>query len=41
MIAAGYSEYRPVASNDKPEGRAMNRRIQILLVPYKSVNTTE
>ncbi len=41
LIAAGYSEYRPVASNDEPEGRAMNRRIQILLVPYKSVNTAE
>ena len=33
--AAGYSEYRPVADNDTPEGRARNRRIQILLVPYE------
>ena len=33
LIAAGYSEYQPVASNDTPEGRAQNRRIQILLVP--------
>ncbi len=37
LVAAGYSEYQPVASNDTPEGRAQNRRIQILLVPYKKV----
>ncbi len=41
MIAAGYSEYQPVASNEEPEGRALNRRIQILLVPFKTVNPTE
>lgn len=35
LIAAGFSEYRPVASNETAEGRAQNRRIQILLVPYK------
>lgn len=35
LVASGYSEYRPVASNDTPEGRAQNRRIQILLVPYE------
>ncbi len=38
LIAAGYSEYQPVASNDTPEGRAQNRRIQILLVPLKTVH---
>ncbi|MDX2493918.1 MAG: OmpA family protein [Desulfuromusa sp.] len=41
MIAAGYSEYQPVTSNEEAEGRALNRRIQILLVPYKSVDTAE
>lgn len=35
LVAAGHSEYHPVADNDTPEGRAQNRRIQILLVPYK------
>ena len=35
LVAAGYSEYRPVASNEDEEGRSQNRRIQILLVPYK------
>jgi len=33
LSAAGYSEYRPRASNDTPEGRRMNRRIEILLAP--------
>ena len=32
LIAAGYGEYRPVAPNDKPETRALNRRIEIVLV---------
>lgn len=33
LIAAGYSEYRPVADNETTEGKAFNRRIQIQLVP--------
>jgi chemotaxis protein MotB len=41
IIAAGYGEYQPVASNDEAEGRASNRRIQILLVPFKSTQTAE
>lgn len=39
LVAAGYSEYRPVASNASPEGRAQNRRIQILLAPYATAKT--
>ena len=35
LVAAGYSEYRPLASNDNEAGRAQNRRIQILLAPYE------
>jgi len=31
--ACGYSEYRPIASNDTDEGRANNRRIEIALIP--------
>jgi len=29
LAAVGYGEYRPVAPNDTPEGRAANRRIEI------------
>ena len=41
LIAAGYSEYRPVASNEDAAGRAQNRRIQILLVPFKAAPPAE
>lgn len=33
LAAAGYSQYQPVASNDTPEGRSLNRRIEIVLAP--------
>jgi chemotaxis protein MotB len=32
LSAGAYGEYRPVASNDTPEGRARNGRIEIVLV---------
>lgn len=32
LSTAAYGEYRPVASNDTKEGRAKNRRIEIVLV---------
>jgi chemotaxis protein MotB len=35
LSAAGYSEYRPVADNDAPEGRAQNRRMEIILMPVR------
>ncbi|WP_447641529.1 MULTISPECIES: OmpA family protein [Chitinophagaceae] len=33
LIASGHSEYDPVASNSTPEGRAQNRRTEIVLTP--------
>jgi chemotaxis protein MotB len=34
LTAAGYAEYRPIATNITPEGRAMNRRVDVV-VPRK------
>ncbi|WP_224362712.1 OmpA/MotB family protein [Hyalangium versicolor] len=33
LVAAGYGDTHPVASNATPKGRARNRRIEILLIP--------
>ncbi len=33
LSVAGYSSYRPIADNNSAEGRAQNRRIEIVLVP--------
>ena len=36
LSAAGYSEFHPVASNDTPEGRAQNRRLDVvILAPFQ------
>jgi chemotaxis protein MotB len=40
LSAAGYSEYRPVASNETDEGRAKNRRIEIVLIPLDADRVT-
>ena len=33
LAAVGHGEHEPVASNDTPEGRSRNRRIEIILMP--------
>jgi chemotaxis protein MotB len=33
IAAAGYAEYHPVASNDTEEGRAKNRRVDLVVMP--------
>jgi chemotaxis protein MotB len=33
LILAGYGEYRPLASNETDEGRARNRRVEIVFAP--------
>jgi len=33
LSAVGYGEYRPVATNDTREGRQLNRRVEIVIIP--------
>lgn len=37
LIAAGYGEFHPIASNSTPEGKAQNRRIEVTLVSVEPV----
>jgi chemotaxis protein MotB len=41
LAADGFAEYRPVEPNDKEEGRAKNRRIEIVLIPLGLEKTAQ
>ena len=38
LSAAGYAEFHPVASNDTAEGRAENRRVDLVILPRVKLN---
>lgn len=37
----GHGEFKPVASNDTPEGRQKNRRVEIIIVPKLSLKPSK
>ena len=39
LSAAGYAEYHPIASNDTPEGRAQNRRVDLVILSEHVIRT--
>jgi chemotaxis protein MotB len=38
ISAAGYAEFHPVAANDTAEGRAQNRRVDLVVLPRSSID---
>ena len=38
ISAAGYAEFHPVAANATPEGRATNRRVDLVVLPRTRIN---
>jgi chemotaxis protein MotB len=41
ISAAGYAEFHPVAPNDSLEGRAKNRRVDLIVLPRSKINFSE
>jgi len=38
LSAAGYAEFHPIADNDSPQGRAENRRVDLVVIPHTSLS---
>jgi chemotaxis protein MotB len=38
IAAAGYAEFHPVSGNDTPQGRAENRRVDLVVLPRTRTN---
>lgn len=38
LSAAGYAEFHPVSTNDTAEGRALNRRVDLVVMPRSKIN---
>ncbi len=38
LSAAGYAQYHPIATNDTPQGRARNRRVDVVVLNEHSRN---
>ena len=41
LLAIGHGEYQPMASNDTPEGREQNRRVEFYITPGERVRPLE
>ena len=41
ISAAGYAEFHPVAPNDSADGRAMNRRIDLVVLPRSRIDFSD
>lgn len=41
LQATGYGEHRPVASNDTPDGKQKNRRVEIIILPKMTKEEAE
>ena len=41
LSASGYAEFHPVASNETPEGRAQNRRVDLVVLPKTKIDLSE